>query len=164
MAVKPKTPVPTTRVAPTEPVITTVPEPLKMDSDPASTMSQEDTETTPIPIHTMAPTPVPDDAPPQSSPRSPLGAPTGPQAQVNVNMEKIMNTAEDFVAFGQANVEAFVKSGQIWSNGLQELTNTFDTDLHPTSLHTYNATGAVGIGEPPDRVHQNHFTKCWAAP
>jgi phasin family protein len=38
----------------------------------------------------------------------------------------IKNT-EDFVAFGQANVEAFVKSGQIWAAGLQELMKQFAT-------------------------------------
>jgi len=32
---------------------------------------------------------------------------------------------EDFVAFGQANMEAFVKSGQIWAAGVQELTKLF---------------------------------------
>lgn len=33
-----------------------------------------------------------------------------------------MKTAEDFVSFGQANVDAFVKSGQIFATGLQDLT------------------------------------------
>lgn len=37
-------------------------------------------------------------------------------------MKTMMKTTEDFVAFGQANLEAFVKSGQIWSAGVQELT------------------------------------------
>lgn len=41
--------------------------------------------------------------------------------QVNQNKEKVVKTAEDFVAFGQGNMEAFVKSGQIWATGVQDL-------------------------------------------
>jgi phasin family protein len=37
----------------------------------------------------------------------------------------MIKSTEDFVAFGQANVEAFVKSGQIWTAGVQELTKLF---------------------------------------
>ena len=36
-------------------------------------------------------------------------------------MEKVVKTAEDFVAFGQGNIEAFVKSSKIWSAGVQDL-------------------------------------------
>lgn len=36
-------------------------------------------------------------------------------------MTKTMKTAEEVVAFGQGNVEALVKSGQIWSTGMQDL-------------------------------------------
>lgn len=43
------------------------------------------------------------------------------QAKVKEGMEKAMKTAEEFVAFGQGNVEAMVKSGQIWAAGVQEL-------------------------------------------
>lgn len=32
-----------------------------------------------------------------------------------------MTTAEQFVSFGQANLEAMMKSGQIWTAGVQEL-------------------------------------------
>ena len=38
---------------------------------------------------------------------------------------KTMKSTEDVFAFGQANVEAFVKSGQIWAAGVQELTKLF---------------------------------------
>lgn len=44
------------------------------------------------------------------------------QADIKINMEKAMKTAEELVAFGQGNLEAFVKSGQIWAAGLQDLT------------------------------------------
>ncbi len=41
--------------------------------------------------------------------------------EAKVNMEKMMKTAEEFVSFGQGNLEAFAKSGQIWAAGLQDL-------------------------------------------
>jgi phasin family protein len=43
------------------------------------------------------------------------------QAEVKANMDKAIKTAEEFVSFGQGNVEAFVKSGQIWAAGVQDL-------------------------------------------
>ena len=43
------------------------------------------------------------------------------QAQMKEGVEKAMKTAEEFVAFNQGNVEAFVKSGQIWAAGVQDL-------------------------------------------
>lgn len=43
------------------------------------------------------------------------------QARVKEGMEKVMKTAEELMAFSQGNVEAFVKSGQIWAAGVQDL-------------------------------------------
>lgn len=43
------------------------------------------------------------------------------QAKVKEGMEKAMKTAEEMVSFGQGNVEAFVKAGQIWTAGVQDL-------------------------------------------
>jgi phasin family protein len=40
-------------------------------------------------------------------------------------MKTMIKSTEDVFAFGQANVEAFVKSGQIWAAGVQELTKLF---------------------------------------
>ena len=40
-------------------------------------------------------------------------------------MEKITATTEELVTFGQANVEALVKSSQIWAAGVQDLQKTF---------------------------------------
>ena len=54
----------------------------------------------------------------------------------------MMKTTEDFVAFGQANLEAFVKSGQIWSAGVQELTKQFATSAKASfdeSVSTFKA-------------------------
>lgn len=44
-----------------------------------------------------------------------------PPVPVKQHMEKVVKTAEEFVAFGQGNVEAFVKSSQIWAAGVQDL-------------------------------------------
>jgi phasin family protein len=40
-------------------------------------------------------------------------------------MKTMIKSTEDFFAFGQANVEAFIKSGQVWAAGVQELTKLF---------------------------------------
>jgi len=44
------------------------------------------------------------------------------QAQVKEGVSKAMRTAEEVVQFSQGNVEAFVRSGQIWAAGVQDLT------------------------------------------
>jgi phasin family protein len=43
------------------------------------------------------------------------------QAKVKESMEKAMKTAEELVTFGQGNLEAMVKSGQIWAAGVQDI-------------------------------------------
>jgi phasin family protein len=43
------------------------------------------------------------------------------QATIKTGMEKAMKTAEEFVAFSQGNMEAFVKASQIWTTGVQDL-------------------------------------------
>ncbi len=43
------------------------------------------------------------------------------QAKVKEGMEKAMKTAEELMAFSQGNVEAMVKSGQIWAAGVQDI-------------------------------------------
>ena len=45
--------------------------------------------------------------------------------EIKSNMDKAFKTAEDFFAFGQANVEAVVKSSQIWTAGLQDFGKSF---------------------------------------
>jgi len=40
---------------------------------------------------------------------------------VKETMEKTMKTAEDFLAFGQGNMDAFVKASQIWATGVQDI-------------------------------------------
>ena len=46
---------------------------------------------------------------------------TKTQTEVSPKMDKVVKSAEEFVAFGQANIEAFVKSSQILATGLQDL-------------------------------------------
>jgi len=41
--------------------------------------------------------------------------------EVRTGMDKVMKTAEDFVSFGQGNVEALLRSSQIWVAGVQDL-------------------------------------------
>jgi phasin family protein len=43
------------------------------------------------------------------------------KAKMKEGVEKVMKTAEELVAFNQGNLEALVKSGQIWATGIQDL-------------------------------------------
>jgi phasin family protein len=45
----------------------------------------------------------------------------------NQGMTNTMKTAEEVLAFSQGNVEAFIKSGQIWTAGLQDLSKQMAT-------------------------------------
>jgi len=47
------------------------------------------------------------------------------QTKITVGMEKAMKSAEDFVAFGQGNLEAYMKASQIWTAGMQDLSKQF---------------------------------------
>ncbi len=44
----------------------------------------------------------------------------------------MMQTAEQFVTFGQGNVEALVKSSQIFANGLQDISKLMATSAQTT--------------------------------
>jgi phasin family protein len=65
------------------------------------------------------------------------------QAEVKANMEKAMKTAEDFMAFGQGNVEAMLKSGQIWAEGVQGLGKTFAATAQAQLDQTMNTFKAL---------------------
>ena len=43
------------------------------------------------------------------------------QTRMEKGMDQAMKTVEEFVSFGRGNVEAMMKSGQIWATGLQDL-------------------------------------------
>jgi phasin family protein len=74
-------------------------------------------------------------------------------------MKTMIKSTEDAVAFGQANVEAFVKSGQIWAAGVQELTKLFAATTKASfdeSVSTFKAiTSAKSVTEAIDL--QNAF-------
>jgi phasin family protein len=46
------------------------------------------------------------------------------QVKMKEGVEKAMKTAEEFVAFSQGNIEAMIKSGQIWATGVQDLSKS----------------------------------------
>jgi phasin family protein len=50
-----------------------------------------------------------------------------PKPPLTQGIKTMMKSTEEFVAFGQANLEAFMKSGQIWSAGVQDLTKKMAT-------------------------------------
>jgi hypothetical protein len=54
-----------------------------------------------------------------------------------------MKTAEEFVVFGQGNVEALVKSGQIWAAGVQDLTKQVAATAQALAPITARLTMAV---------------------
>lgn len=45
--------------------------------------------------------------------------------EIEITMDKTFKTAEDFLSFGQANLEAFAQSGQIWAAGVQDIGKSF---------------------------------------
>ena len=57
-----------------------------------------------------------------------------------------MKTAEEFLTFGQANVDAFVKSGQIVASGLQEMSKQFAATAQAAvdeTMSTFRAMSTV---------------------
>jgi phasin family protein len=50
---------------------------------------------------------------------------TEAQFKEMLNMDKAIKTAEEMVSFGQGNIEALLKSGQIWAAGVQDLGKHF---------------------------------------
>lgn len=57
-----------------------------------------------------------------------------------------MKTAEEFITFNQANVDAFVKSGQIVATGLQDMSKLFAATMQATlddTMSTFRAMSSV---------------------
>ena len=54
-----------------------------------------------------------------------------------------MTTAEEMMTFGQGNVEALVKSGQIWATGLQDLGKTVADSAQAQIEHTMSTFKAL---------------------
>jgi phasin family protein len=71
---------------------------------------------------------------------------TETQAKVKEGMDKVMKTAEELVAFSQGNVEAMVKSGQVWAAGMQDISKQIAANAQATfdeSLSTFKALSSV---------------------
>ncbi len=61
-------------------------------------------------------------------------------------MENAMKSTEELVSFGQGNVEAFMKSSQIWATGLQDLSKHFAATAQASmdeTMATVKAMAAV---------------------
>jgi len=61
-------------------------------------------------------------------------------------IKSMMKTTEEFVAFSQANMEAFVRSGQIWSAGMQDLTKQIASSAKASfdeSVSTFKAISSA---------------------
>lgn len=65
------------------------------------------------------------------------------QAKVKEGMEKAMKTAEELVAFSQGNVEAMMKSGQIWSTGMQDIGKQIAANAQASFDETVSAWKAM---------------------
>ena len=71
---------------------------------------------------------------------------TETQAKVKEGMDKVMKTAEELVAFSQGNVEAMVKSGQIWAAGVQDLSKQIAANAQASfdeTVSTFKALTSV---------------------
>jgi phasin family protein len=100
-------------------------------------------------------------APPAAEPAVSEPAIEPTQPTLMRGMTKMMKSTEEFVAFGQANVEALVKSGQIWAAGVQELTKQMATcakESFDESVSTFKAIStAKSVKEAMDL--QSNFAK-----
>lgn len=65
------------------------------------------------------------------------------QAKVKEGMEKAIKTAEELVAFGQGNVEALMKSGQIWAAGVQDISKQIAASAQASFDETVSAFKAL---------------------
>ena len=68
------------------------------------------------------------------------------QAKVKEGMEKAMKTAEELVAFSQGNLEAMVKSGQIWAAGVQDISKQIAANAQASfeeTMSTFKALTSV---------------------
>jgi phasin family protein len=68
------------------------------------------------------------------------------QAKVKQGMEKAMKTAEELVTFSQGNAEALMKSGQIWTAGVQDIGKQIAANAQASfeeSMSTFKAMSSV---------------------
>jgi phasin family protein len=68
------------------------------------------------------------------------------QAKVKEGMEKAMKTAEEIMAFSQGNAEALMKSGQIWTAGVQDIGKQIAANAQASyeeTMSTFKALSSV---------------------
>jgi phasin family protein len=65
------------------------------------------------------------------------------QAQFKEGITKTMKTAEEVVAFSQGNMEALIKSGQIWSTGLQDISKQMASSMQASYEEAMSAFKAL---------------------
>jgi phasin family protein len=68
------------------------------------------------------------------------------QTKMKQQMEKAMKTAEELVSFGQGNLEAVMKSSQIWTAGVQDISKQVAASAQASfdeSLSTFKALTSV---------------------
>jgi phasin family protein len=68
------------------------------------------------------------------------------QAKMKEGVEKAMKTAEEMVSFSQGNMEAFVKAGQIWAAGVQDISKQFAATAQASldeTMSTFKALSSV---------------------
>lgn len=71
---------------------------------------------------------------------------TETQAKVKEGMDKAMKTAEELMAFSQGNLEALVKSGQVWASGVQDIGKQMAASAQSSfdeTLSTFKALSSV---------------------
>jgi phasin family protein len=65
------------------------------------------------------------------------------QADIKTGMNNMAKTVEDIFAFGQGNLEAFVKSNQIWATGVQDLSKAVAATAQAQLDHTFATVKAL---------------------
>ena len=130
---------PGTVEAAAEAVIETVEPEVEAVPEPTSVVAAEETiESNPV-VTDSVPAATVETASPAPTPKpSPVTPPRG--------MKIMIKSTEEIVAFNQANVEAFVKSGQIWAAGVQELTKQMASTAKTSfdeSVSTFKALSTV---------------------
>jgi phasin family protein len=80
------------------------------------------------------------------------------QTTVKQTMEKTMKTAEDFLAFGQGNMDAFVKASQIWATGMQDISKQVAATAQANFDETMAAFKALSAVKTPKDALDMHAT------
>ena len=65
------------------------------------------------------------------------------QLQMKEGITKSMKTAEEVVAFNQGNMEALIKSGQIWSTGMQDISKQIASSMQASYEEAMSAFKAL---------------------